>query len=475
MFKIIPKHHRISLRIFAVFLVIISLGVIYNQVKIQKRKDRIVDLPKIMEKGELKALTLYSPTSYFIYRDKEMGYEYEICSQLATALGLKLKMVIAPNKKALIEMLERGEGDLVAFNIPITIENKNNFIFCGREYLTHQVLVQKKKESSMMISNVTQLIGKNVVVQKNSTYYSRLVNLNNELGGGINIKTIETDSISTEELIGMVSSGKIDYTIADNNIAQFNKTFYKNINTSLAVSFNQQSFWAVRKTSPKLASAIDKWFRKNVRSSAYQSIKQRYFELSKSLQIRGLIIRKDGSLSPYDALFKKHAAKIGWDWRLLASIACQESNFNPNASNWTGASGLMQIMPRTAKILNINMDSLNDPETNIRGAVKLLKIYEKNLSGITNRIQRQKITIAAFNCGYGHIVDARVLAQKHKKDPNSWDGDNVEKYIYLKSRPEFYEDPVCKQGYLRGSETTNFVREVWIRYKFWVKIASYKH
>lgn len=475
MFKIIHKHHRINLKILAIFLILLSIGVIYNQVQIKKKKDRIVDLAKIKAKGELKALTLYSPTSYFMYRDKEMGYEYEICSQLANSLGLKLKMVIAPNEKALNEMLKRGDGDLIAYNIPVTMGNKDDYLFCGREYLTHQVLVQQENKHSGMISNVTQLIGKNVVVQKNSKYFSRLINLNNELGGGINIKTIESDSISTEELIGMVALGKIDYTIADNNIAQLNKTFYRNINTSVTISFNQHSFWAVRKSSPMLASAVDEWFRKNVRSSAYQAIKNRYFEHNKSLNTRGLSIKNDGSISSYDALFKKYAAKIGWDWRLLASIACQESNFDRNASNWAGASGLMQIMPKTAKILKLDIKNLQDPETSIRGAVKLLKIYEKKLCGITNKEQRQKIVIAAFNCGFGHIIDARALAQKNQKNQNRWDDENVEKYIYLKSRPEYYEDPVCKQGYLRGSETTNFVKEVWTRYKYWIKMIPSRH
>jgi membrane-bound lytic murein transglycosylase F len=475
MFINIHKHHRINLRILAFFMILLSIAIIYHHVQIKKEKEKLVDLPKIKTKGELKALTLYSPTSYFIYRDKEMGYEYEICAQLAKSLGLKLKMIIAPNEKTMLEMLQRNEGDLVAYNVPTTMEDKHEFIFCGRKYLTHQVLVQQKKKSSKMISNVTQLIGKNIVVQKNSNYYSRLVHLNNEVGGGIHIKTIEADRISTEELIDMVALGKIDYTIADNNIAQYDKTFYKNINTSLAVSFNQNSFWVVRKTSPKLAAAINNWFSKNINSSAYQSITERYFELNKNLVVRNPSIRKDGKISPYDAMFKKQALKIGWDWRLIASIACQESDFNPNANNWTGASGLMQIMPRTARLLNINTDSLYDAETSIKGAVQLLKIYEEGLSFIKNKEQRQKMTIAAYNCGFGHIEDARALASKHKRNPNRWDGDNVEKYIYLKNRPEFYDDPVCKQGYLRGSETTDFVRAVWIRYKYWTKRGSVRH
>ena len=471
MFQINIKHHRINIRILYVFLLFLAIIIIYNQAQTRRERNKVIDLPKITAKGELRALTLYSPTSYFIFRDKEMGYEYELCAQLAKALGLKLKMVIAPNQREMLEMLERGEGDLIAYNIPTTLEIKKKFEYCGREYLTHQVLVQQKKSSSKILTDVTDLIGKKVLVQSNTTYETRLNNLNNELGGGIQIETIEEDSLSVEDMIEMVAVGQIDYTVADNNIAQLNKTYFTNINVSLMLSFNQHSSWIVRKTSPLLASAVDNWFRDHVQSSAYKSTGKRYFELIKGpspFKTRGLNISKDGKISPFDDLFKKYAAKIDWDWRLLASIAYQESNFDPSAINsWTGASGLMQIMLKTAKTLNMDSSKMFDAETSIQGAVRLLKTYERGLSGVTNKIQRQKMTLASYNCGFGHILDGRALARKYKKDQNRWDN-NVEKFIYLKSRPEYYQDPVCKQGYLRGSETAAFVTEVWTRYKFYL-------
>jgi len=464
------RHRIINFKIAYAFLLFVGFAVIIDQVRLKKERESIVDLPKIEAKGELRALTLYSPTSYFIYRDKEMGYEYEICEQLANALGLKLKMVIAPNQKAMIEMLERGEGDLIAYNIPITLQNKEKYSFCGREYLTHQVLVQQQKEPSEMLTEVTDLIGKKVTVKSNTKYESRLQHLNNEIGGGIRIQVLNVDSLSEEDLIEMVAKGQIDYTIADNNIAQFNKTYFSNINTSLMLSFNQHSSWVARKTSPLLAEAVNKWFRDNVESSAYKSTSKRYFELLKGpspYRTSGLSIQKNGHISPFDNLFRKYAEKIGWDWRLLASIAYQESEFTPSATNsWTGASGLMQIMPKTAKTLGINTSKLLDPETSIRGATKLLKRYEQGLYSVKNKEQRQKMTVASYNCGFGHILDARALARKHKKDPNSWDN-NVGRFIYLKSRPEYYQDPVCRQGYLRGSETSSFVTEVWTRFKYY--------
>lgn len=438
--------------------------------------NKFPDLPQIHAQGELRALTLYSPSSYFIYRDKEMGYEYEICSILASDLGLHLKMIVAPNRLALMQMLKNGMGDVIAYNMPGTLKDKTDFEFCGREFLTHQVLVQRKKPDGSILKNVTELIGKTIVVHENSTYHQRLLNLNDELGGGIDIHPIPSDSLSEEDLIGYVAKGKIDYTIADNNIARYNSTFHPILNTSLAISFSQHSAWAVRKTSVKLAAAIDHWFIENMQTQRYQEIGQRYFLSGKkttSSKQATLYPLKKGQISVFDELFKTHAANIGWNWRLLASIAYQESNFDARAVNWTGAKGLMQIMPQTARSVGIRKDSLYNPAHNVLAASRILKQYESKFRGISNLEQRLKMTLASYNCGVGHVMDARELTRKYGGNPFVWE-DNVEKYVKLKSRPEYYEDPVCKQGYLRGSETVAFVAEVWARFKHYQDIVPDK-
>jgi membrane-bound lytic murein transglycosylase F len=467
---------RINLQLVGTFLALLLFFIGFREWEKSRESKKYADLPQIHAQGELRALTLYSPSSYFIYRDKEMGYEYEICSMLASDLGLHLRMIVAPNHLAMFQMLKNGVGDIIAYNMPVTMEGKTNFEFCGREFLTHQVLVQRKKPEAEMIRSVTGLIGKTVVVHEDSRYYSRLKSLNDELGGGIDIQVLPHDSLSVEELIGLVSSGKIEYTIADNNIAQFNNTFYRNINTGVAISFSQHSSWAVRKTSVKLAEAVDRWFRENMQTERYQTLSQRYFESGKSasnLVETALFPLKKGQISGYDELFRRYGSAIEWDWQLLASIAYQESKFNSSAVNWIGARGLMQIMPKTARSVGVRSDSLLKPEQNVLAASRVLKNYEKIFNFISNKEQRLKMTLASYNCGVGHVSDARDLTRKYGGNPFLWEN-NVEKYILLKSRPEYYEDPVCKQGYLRGSETVAFVSEVWDRYQKYLSMTPDK-
>ena len=193
------------------------------------------------------------------------------------------------------------------------------------------MLVQRngnKKEKAL--TNVTELIGKDVYA-KPGKYLDRLTNLNKELGGRINIHAVTNDSITTEDLIMQVSNGTIDYAIADNDLARLNKTYYSNLNISLAVSFDQRASWAVRKTSPLLSEAANQWHKENETSPAYKASTKKYFETSKRLPHGPILSLKDGKISHFDHLFKKYASEIGWDWRVIASLAYTESNFDSTA------------------------------------------------------------------------------------------------------------------------------------------------
>ena len=215
------------------------------------------DLPQIKDSGELVVLTLYSSTSYFIYRGQEMGFQYELSEQFAKSLGLKLRIEVARNVRELIQKLQSGEGDMIAYNLPITKEWKDSLLYCGEDIITHQVIVQQGNGKHKPLKDVTELIGKDIYV-KPGKYYDRLVNLNNELGGGIHIHKITGDSVTAEDLITQVAQGKIPYTVADNDLAKLNKTYYPNLNIDLSISFDQRSSWAVRKDSPELAAAATK-------------------------------------------------------------------------------------------------------------------------------------------------------------------------------------------------------------------------
>ncbi|MCD8184031.1 MAG: transporter substrate-binding domain-containing protein [Bacteroides sp.] len=424
------------------------------------------DLQQIKDSGELVVLTLYSSTSYFIYRGQDMGFQYELSEQFAKSLGVKLRIKVARNVQDLIEKLLAGEGDLIAYNVPVTKEWKDSLIYCGEEVITHQIIVQRSCARIKPLKDVTELIGKDIYV-KPGTYYGRLVNLDKELGGGINIHLVTNDSVTVEDLITQVSQGKIPYTVADNEVARLNTTYYPNLNIALSISFDQRASWAVRKDCPQLAAAADKWHEENMTSPAYTASMKRYFEISKAIPHSPILSLREGKISHYDDLFKKYAPEINWDWRLLASLAYNESNFDSTAVSWAGARGLMQLMPATAHAMGVPAGKEHNPEESIKAAVKYIGITARSFAKIPPE-ERINFVLASYNSGIGHVLDAMALAEKYGKNRYVW-RDNVENFILLKSNEEYFTDPVCKNGYFRGIETYNFVRDITARYEQYKK------
>ncbi|MFV0420102.1 MAG: transglycosylase SLT domain-containing protein [Dysgonomonas sp.] len=440
----------------------------------KKPEHEMRDFDQIKKDGELTIITLNSSTSYFIYKEEAMGYDYDLAQDFCDHYGLKLNVKVAENVNKLIEMLDKGEGDLIAFAVPIQNELKESVTYCGLEQITHQVLVQRANKGDTLVKDVTELIGKEVYVEADTKYYQRLMNLNAELGGGINIHTVSEDTITSEDLIEMVSLGKIRYTVCDEYIAKLNRTYYRNVDISLPISFEQRSSWAVRKDTHLLAKALDEWFADNDNIPVYRSIIKKYFELSKQQFDEDYIAPKDlpkGAVSIYDDLFKKHAQGTKYDWYFLAAICYHESRFQNNLTSWAGAAGIMGLMPRTAASLGLTSEDRMNPDLSIGAAVDLLDRLDRIFRKVEGIEEREKFILAAYNGGNGHVNDAQALALKYGANPYIWDG-NVEKYLELKSNPEYYNDPVCKSGYFRGGETIKYVRSVQSTIERFKRISS---
>lgn len=167
-----------------------------------------------------------------------------------------------------------------------------------------------------------------------------------------------------------------------------------------------------------------------------------------------------GYISKYDNLFRRYSDGINWDWRLMAAQAYAESLFNPKARSWVGARGLMQVMPHTGRDYGASLSSLNNPDVSVKVASRLISDLNRYLINLVpNDRERRKFIIAAYNCGIAHIYDAIALAKKYGLDPQKWDN-NVEKALLMKMNPRYYNDPVVKYGYARGTETSAYVRRI---------------
>lgn len=171
-----------------------------------------------------------------------------------------------------------------------------------------------------------------------------------------------------------------------------------------------------------------------------------------------MLDRKGGVISHYDRLFMQYSQPIRWDWRLMAAQCYQESTFDPNAVSFAGAKGLMQIMPGTADVLGLPRDKMYDPEQNIAAAAKYLGQLEAKFGDIRDRVERTNFILASYNGGIHHIRDAMALAQRDGKNPHRWR--DVSEYVLKLSTPKYYNDPIVKHGYMRGTETVDYVSKI---------------
>jgi membrane-bound lytic murein transglycosylase F len=433
-----------------------------------------LDLKEIKNRGVINALVDNNSVSYFIYRGQPMGYEYELLQRFCQFLKVSLKITVISGVEEAIDRLNRGEGDVIAFPLTITRERKRYLEFTNAHFSTSQVLVQRKPEGwrdnptaaeKKMIRQPAELIGKEIHVMRQSAFKERLENLSDEIGGEILIKEDSSDA-ETESLIRQVANGLIDYTVTDQTLALVNATYYPNLDVNTIVSLPQQIAWAVRQNSPDLLAKANEWLVKNKKDGTLRIIYDKYFNSPRTSRIRmnsDFSSLSGGKLSFYDDQIKDGATLIGWDWRLLAAIISQESNFNPRAESWAGAVGLMQLMPATGEEFNVS--NLYDPNQNVKAGVLFLKRLDDLWSKtVADQNERLKFVLASYNVGLSHVIDARNLTRKYGKNPVLWD-DNVEYYLTQKSKSQFYRDPVVAAGYCRCEGPVSYVKEVLDRYE----------
>jgi len=442
--------------------------------KIKEIQGVPIDLKEIKKRGKLVALTGFSYTSYFIYKGSPLGYQYELLKLLAKELDVKLEIVVIKDISTVVDALNSGEGDIIAESIPITKGWDRNADFTIPCNSTRQVLVQKLPDGwekmtayereKKLIRNPADLIGKKVYVRKNSAFYNRLLHLSDEIGGNIDIVEVSGET-GTEELIKKVATGEIKYTVADEQMALFNKSWFPAIDVSTPISLSQRTAWVVRESSPQLRLAINSWIAKMKQTPEWYAIYNKYFKDRKTVE--GMVncsrIATCGNkICPYDDLIIQEAKKIGWDWRLLTSIIYQESRFNPKARSWAGAVGLMQLMPKTAAYFGVT--NPENPLESLKGGTSYLKWLDDYWKAkVPDKKERIKFVLASYNVGQGHVADAQRLAKEYGKNPLKWEN-NVAFCLLMKSKEKYANDPVVRFGYCRGEEPVQYVEEILNRY-----------
>lgn len=427
------------------------------------------DLPEIRKSGRLRVLLSYDPINYFIYRGAPMGYSYELARSFASALGIPLEVVVVRDMNQQLTLLNNGEGDLLAHLMTITASRQEIVDFSIPLDSANQVLIQRHSEtndSSGLVRSIKELSGKRIYVRENSAYYTTLKALSKEQGIEIEIVPVQ-GYLSTSELIGKVNDGTFDFTVADNNIATTHQAIFQKVNIGTRLSGNLPLAWAVRKRSPELLDALNRWVAQVRKSGELAVIRNKYYNSQYRFRkhtIQSFYSSHAGTISSYDDLVRQEAKSIDWDWRLLSALIYEESQFDPGAVSWAGAVGLMQLMPATGA--QFRARNLYDPADNLKTGTRFLKSLQTEWKEIQDPLTRLKFILASYNVGAGHVRDAQKLAAKFGARGDLWE-DNVEKYLRLKSEPRYYNDTSSNLGYCNGKIAVHYTRNIIDRYRLY--------
>lgn len=446
-------------------LFILSLTLIlFFSCKNSKQKNSKTSSLDSIPTDTLRVVTQYGATSYFLFQDDSMGYDFEMIKGFADYLHLPIKLTIAVNDNEMYNILKSGLVDIAAYNTVETKKLKKEFKFVFPQDESYLVIVQRIGRQT--VTDPLQLKGKEVWVKEGSIQLHRLKALNDEIGGGIRIK-IASDSLSSDDLMQQVSDKKIDYTIAYRNKALLQKEFDNTLDVRVPIGFNQQNGWLIRKNEKALTDTLNYWLKLSSTTRLINQLYKKYWEKNPFFNHKILRIPR-GAISPYDAYFKKYASVIDCDWRLLAAIGYSESGFDNNAVSWAGARGIMQLMPQTARQFGLDENTYLNPEKNIAAGVEYIKSLQMIFRKIDEHDERMKFVLGSYNSGPAHILDAMALARKYGKNSEIW-YDNVEYYLSKLNEPEYYNDPVCKYGYFNSTETVRYVPYVMSIYEKYQK------
>ena len=457
------------------------------------------DWATVRARDTLRVVAPFNSTTYFIYRGLPLGYEYELLKRFAADKQLQLKWTVVQNRDSLFRMLADGRADVVAARLIPMPEDSGKALFTRALYHTDPVLVQRKgapgaaaaklpeptdtmlkpgpaergpkpvSVPARLVLSPADLRGQRVTLPQESPYVPTLLELEDEISGDITV--VEVDK-SAETLVREIAKGNVAYTVVDGNVAKLQGAQFKNLMVQPVLGASKKVAWAVRRDARQLLDTLDAWIDDERSKPVFAQLYKKYYVDQRAYLQRATspyMSSRTGTLSPYDSLLRLHAPKLGWDWRLLGSQMFQESRFDPKARSWVGATGLMQLMPATARQFGVR--SITNPAQNVEGGVKFLvwldKFWTKRLDDPGERL---KFMLASYNAGAGHVEDAQRLAAKHGDDAKKWS--DVSYWMLQLSKQEYYADPVVRFGYCRGAEPVTYVAIILDRFQHYKQFVT---
>lgn len=449
-------------RAFALIAALVALPFVYSG------QDNLTRLEQAQQRGSLTVLTRNGASSYFIGPEGNTGPEYDLAEAFAAYLGLDIEVKVADEFGNLGTLLDNRQGELIAANLTRTRDREKLFAF-GPDYAEVKTLVVYKR-GKIRPRSINDILGVRLSVIADSSYEALLENAREEIP---ELQWTAEKSKGMEDLLLAIADGEIDATLVDSNIFKINSQFYPSLKIGFTLAESQPQAWAfLPGDDDSLVQQSRSFFKVIEENGTLAELRGRYGEKDHDLDRVGMfqfmkqVRNRLPTLLPF---FQEVAEAHDMDWRLLAAMGYQESHWDPEATSRTGVRGIMMLTQRTATQLGIN-DRL-DPAQSIEGGARYFQRMRKRMPRRIAEPDRTWMALAAYNMGWGHLEDVRVLTQKQGGNPDSWQ--DVNENLRLLSQEKWYRQ--TRYGYARGYEARQYVENIRSYYNTLIWMDTREH
>ena len=409
-------------------------------------------LQDVHQRGQLRVVTLNEPTTYYLGAHGAQGQEYRLARAFADSLSVQLVILPARDAQAMRDILADGGADIAAAQITASAEWKRAGLATNVYDEVPQLVIQRR--GSTRPPNISGLSGARIAVRAGSPQLALLREI--RANGAPYLAWTELPPEQADPL-DWVKTGDADYAIIDSHEFDFARHLYPEVMVAFQLPDPRPVQWVVRHDGLDLRDAANRFFQDARRSGLLARITHEATAESQDFQyLEARRFQQDiASLLPQlRPWFEEAAQASGLDWRLLAAVGYQESKWQADAVSDNGAQGIMMLTADTAAAVGVK--SRVDPKQNIAGgAIYLAQVIQM----VPERIlepDRTWFALASYNVGFGHLEDARVLAQMQGRNPDSWE--DVSQFLPLLAQQQWHAR--VKRGYARGWEPVKFVEQV---------------
>ena len=406
------------------------------------------DYKRIVNKGEIVVGIRTGPSSYYEVKTEKIGFTYDVLQELSKFLKLDLKVVALDNAASALQMLNERKIDVLADMGILDDVNLNYSHTQADYYLVYNSYYFKKPKNRQSIKkNSINIIDSPKIIKHLDQFFNKS-----------DMDLVVMNEKNIDEILHLLVEGKIKYTVLSSDELTFYKVDFPEIDIAYKIASDVKYNWALpNNTSNHLQNELSNFFTDMLKKNKLKYIKQNNLNADTKHSFVGSknFINDLANIFPlYEFYFKSYSKKYNHDWRLLASIGYQESRWNKDAISYTGVKGIMMLTKNTS--IDMKIRDRTDPKESIYGGAKYLRKMLDKIPDQINQEDRIWYAVAAYNIGFGHVIDAIEMAKRDNQIISDWK--SLKPYLLKLSQSKYYRE--TKYGYARGWETVKYVQNI---------------